>query len=46
MAEPLLEIEGVEVRRGMGTVLSDFTLALHPEKSLSFMASMARGNQR
>ena len=30
MAEPLLEIEGVEVRRGMGTVLSDFTLALHP----------------
>jgi len=30
MAGPLLEIEGVEVRRGMGTVLSDFSLALHP----------------
>ena len=29
MAEALLEIEGVEVRRGMGIVLSNFSLDLH-----------------
>lgn len=30
MAEPLLEVEGVEVRRGMGIVLTEFSIAVQP----------------